>query len=146
MRPPSLTSCGGRLNVDVLPSVRRHCIFGEIWSLPLLIALGTMSPGGKNWERFALTTLIAGCTSCFALGVPVSEAHFQTFLSFSDPYFHPIVSAWISENTFSVKKRSVSLVTYNVVVQMGAVIGSQIFRADDAVRSRCATPTPLRYA
>jgi hypothetical protein len=51
---------------------------------------------------------------------------------FPDPYFHPILSAWISENSFSVKKRALTAATYNVIVQIGSVIGSQIYRADDA--------------
>lgn len=49
-----------------------------------------------------------------------------------DPYFHPIVSAWISENTFDVKKRAITAATYNVIVQIGSVISSQIYRADDS--------------
>lgn len=49
-----------------------------------------------------------------------------------DPYFHPILSAWISENSFSVKKRALTAATYNVIVQIGSLIGSQIYRADDA--------------
>ena len=49
-----------------------------------------------------------------------------------DPYFHPIVSAWISENTFDVKKRAITAATYNVIVQIGSLIGSQIYRAYDA--------------
>lgn len=50
----------------------------------------------------------------------------------TDPYFHPIVSAWISENTFDVKKRAITAATYNVIVQIGSVISSQIYRADDS--------------
>ncbi len=49
---------------------------------------------------------------------------------FVDPYFHPIITAWISENSFSVKRRYVQITTYNVVVQMGAVIASQLYRKD----------------
>jgi hypothetical protein len=48
------------------------------------------------------------------------------------PYFHPIVSSWISENTFDVKKRAITAATYNVIVQVGSVISSQIYRADDS--------------
>lgn len=81
-----------------------HCFIGELWSLPCLIALQSLS-GQKSWERFTLTTLIAGY-----------------------PYFHPIVSAWISENSFSVKRRAVTAATYNVIVQIGSVISSQIYR------------------
>jgi hypothetical protein len=49
-----------------------------------------------------------------------------------DPYFHPIVSSWISENSFDVKKRAITAATYNVIVQVGSLIGSQLYRADDA--------------
>ncbi|GES62165.1 MFS general substrate transporter [Aspergillus terreus] len=86
-----------------------HCVFGEFWSLPLLAALLGLPDYGYNWPRFAIGTLISGY-----------------------PYFHPIVSAWISENTFDVKKRAITAATYNVVVQIGAVIASQIYRKYDA--------------
>jgi hypothetical protein len=53
-------------------------------------------------------------------------------VSLPDPYFHPIVSAWISENTFDVKKRAITAATYNVIVQIGSLIGSQIYRSYEA--------------
>ncbi|KAF4465235.1 nicotinamide mononucleotide permease [Fusarium albosuccineum] len=86
-----------------------HCLFGEIWSLPLFTALLTIPDEGREWGRFAIITLASGY-----------------------PYFHPIVSSWISENTFDVKKRAIAAATYNVIVQMGSVIGSQIYRKWDA--------------
>ncbi|RDW77911.1 hypothetical protein BP5796_05763 [Coleophoma crateriformis] len=86
-----------------------HCIFGEFWILPLLTALITIPDGGRDWSRFTLITLISGY-----------------------PYFHPIVSAWISENTFDVKKRAITAATYNVIVQIGSLIGSQIYRSYDS--------------
>lgn len=79
-----------------------HSLFGEFWSLPLLAALLGLPDHGHDWARFTITTLISGY-----------------------PYFHPIVSAWISENTFDVKKRAITAATYNVVVQVGAVISSR---------------------
>ncbi|KAK3313276.1 major facilitator superfamily domain-containing protein [Apodospora peruviana] len=85
-----------------------HCIFGELWIMPLLIALLTLPDGGREWSRFTMITLISGY-----------------------PYFHPIVSSWISENSFDVKKRAVAAATYNVIVQVGSLIGSQIYRAYD---------------
>jgi len=87
-----------------------HCFFGELWVLPCLIALQSL-PDTNNmpWERFALATLVSGY-----------------------PYFHPILSAWISQNSFNVKKRALTAATYNVIVQIGSLIGSQIYRADDA--------------
>lgn len=72
-----------------------HCLFGEIWMIPLFTALLTLPDGGREWGRFSIITLISGY-----------------------PYFHPIVSAWISENTFDVKKRAIAAATYNVIVQM----------------------------
>jgi hypothetical protein len=79
-----------------------HCMFGEFWTLPLLAALLALPSGGHDWGRFAITTMISGY-----------------------PYFHPIVSAWISENTFDVKKRAITAATYNVIVQVGSVISSR---------------------
>lgn len=55
-----------------------------------------------------------------------------TDFGYLDPYFHPIVSAWISENTFDVKKRAITAATYNVIVQIGSLISSQIYRSYDA--------------
>lgn len=86
-----------------------HCFFGEFWILPLLAAIITLPNGGRDWSRFSLITLISGY-----------------------PYFHPIVSAWISENTFDVKKRAITAATYNVIVQIGSLIGSQIYRSYEA--------------
>ncbi|KAL2061446.1 hypothetical protein VTL71DRAFT_7719 [Oculimacula yallundae] len=86
-----------------------HCIFGEFWILPLLTAALSLPDGGHEWGRYSLITLISGY-----------------------PYFHPIVSSWISENTFDVKKRAITAATYNVIVQVGSLISSQIYRKGDA--------------
>lgn len=85
-----------------------HIMFGEFWIMPLLVALLTLPDGGREWSRFSLITLISGY-----------------------PYFHPLVSSWISENTFDVKKRAITAATYNVIVQIGSLIGSQIYRKYD---------------
>ncbi|KAB5596196.1 transport protein [Ceratobasidium theobromae] len=86
-----------------------HVLFGEIWSLGPLIALAYLPEHASNWARFTISTLIAGY-----------------------PYFHPIVTSWVSENSFDVKKRAVAAATYNVIVQIGNVISSQLYRKDDA--------------
>lgn len=41
------------------------------------------------------------------------------------------MTSWISENTFDVKKRAVAAVVYNIIVQMGSLISTQIYRAYD---------------
>lgn len=86
-----------------------HAFFGEFWIMPLLIATLSIPDGGREWGRFSLITLIAGY-----------------------PYFHPIIASWISENSFDVKKRAITAATYNVIVQIGSLIGSQIYRSWDA--------------
>ena len=86
-----------------------HCFAGEFWILPLHVALLTLPDGGREWGRYSIITLVAGY-----------------------PYFHPIVSAWISENTFDVKKRAIAAATYNVIVQVGSLVSSQIYRSYDA--------------
>lgn len=86
-----------------------HAFFGEFWIMPLLIAAIALPNGGREWGRFSLVTLISGY-----------------------PYFHPIISSWISENSFDVKKRAITAATYNVIVQVGSLVGSQIYRSWDS--------------
>ena len=124
-----------------------HCIFGEFWILPLLAALINLPDGGREWSRFSIITLISGCKllslllfsphhSLFNKHPPLPFTHPLTtspsISLYTDPYFHPIVSALISENTFDVKKRALTAATYNVIVQIGSLIGSQIYRRYDA--------------
>jgi hypothetical protein len=40
-----------------------HCMFGEFWAMPILIAMNTLPDGGREWARFSMVTLIAGCES-----------------------------------------------------------------------------------
>jgi hypothetical protein len=128
-------------------------MIGELWILPCLIALTTMPAGGKGWERYALTTLISGCT--YIPSRPVPARHLADgFRDAARPLlppdrllvgqrelvlcqkavgcavFLPITCLRTLELTYL--PNPVSLVTYNVVVQMGSVISSQLFRADDA--------------
>lgn len=86
-----------------------HAFFGEFWIMPLLVATLALPNGGREWGRFSLVTLITGY-----------------------PYFHPIISSWISENSFDVKKRAITAATYNVIVQIGSLVGSQIYRSWDS--------------
>lgn len=108
-----------------------HVFFGDFWVMPLLVGLLTLPNGGRDWARFSLVTLISGCK--FVSDPQVFKPKQQlTEGQNTDPYFHPIVSSWISENSFDVKKRAITAATYNVIVQVGSLIGSQIYRADDA--------------
>jgi hypothetical protein len=84
----------------------------QVWALPLLIALSTFTQHTSRWAYYAVVTLIAGY-----------------------PYVHPIQVAWASRNSYSVRSRTVSASVYNMFVQAGNIVYSQIYRADDAVRA-----------
>jgi hypothetical protein len=103
-----ITMLGLAYSSDYFNERAFHCILGEFCIMPLLVALITLPDGGREWGRFSLITLISGY-----------------------PYFHPLVSSWISENTFDVKKRAITAATYNVIVQIGSLISSQIYRKYD---------------
>ncbi|ELU40778.1 MFS transporter [Rhizoctonia solani AG-1 IA] len=93
-----ITVCANFRSSDYFGDRSLHVLFGEIWSLGPLIALAYLPHHASNWSRFAISTLIGGY-----------------------PYFHPIVTSWVSENSFDVKKRAVAAATYNVIVQIGSV-------------------------
>jgi len=80
----------------------------QFWALPLLITLYTFTEETSPWVYFAVVSLIVGF-----------------------PYVHPIQVAWTSRNSNSVRMRMVSACMYNVFVQIGVIIGSNIYREDD---------------
>lgn len=83
---------------------------GQIWALPFLIFFYVADTSKTDkWVIFALTTLLL-----------------------SYPNAHPIQVGWNSRNSNSVRSRTVSAACYNMVVQAGGVISSNIYRADDA--------------
>ncbi|ODQ67693.1 MFS general substrate transporter [Nadsonia fulvescens var. elongata DSM 6958] len=79
------------------------------WILPCLFVL-RFWPGSqvKAWETFAVTTILLGY-----------------------PYIHAILVGWSSANSSSVATRTVSASLYNMMVQLGNVFATQIYRADD---------------
>lgn len=85
-------------------------VIGQLWSLPLLVALVTLPPHftGSNWAKWILSTLLVGF-----------------------PYVHAILVALTSRNAGSVRTRTVGSSLYNMAVQTSSVISSQIYRADD---------------
>ncbi|CAE6435676.1 unnamed protein product [Rhizoctonia solani] len=81
---------------------------GSIWQLPLLIALAVLPDNTGAWVRFALLTLLIG-----------------------HPYPHPILVGWNSQNSNTVRTRTVSAALYNICVQAGGIIGTHIYNEDD---------------
>lgn len=81
----------------------------NIWMLPCLVALRWWPGSGTDvWGTYALLVILLGY-----------------------PYCHAILVAWTSRNAGSVRTRTISAAVYNMSVQAGGVIGSNIYRQDD---------------
>ncbi|KAK4494268.1 hypothetical protein PRZ48_014566 [Zasmidium cellare] len=80
----------------------------NIWILPWLAALVGLGASASDWVRYALLTGLL-----------------------SYPYCHAILVAWNSKNSNSVRTRAVSAALYNMFVQAGNIIGSNIYRDED---------------
>lgn len=80
----------------------------NVWFLPFLIALLTLKDTSSYWLRYALTSALLAY-----------------------PYCHAVLAGWTSRNSNSVRTRAVSGALYNMTVQGGSIIASQIYREDD---------------
>jgi len=83
-------------------------IFGSIWQLIFLVVIVTLPDHANHWLKYALLSL---------------------YLAY--PYAHPILVSWNSANSGSVRTRSVSASLYNISVQIGSIISSQIYQPSD---------------
>lgn len=81
---------------------------GTVWQFILMLAIVLIPNDTNNWAKYVLLTL---------------------FLAY--PYAHPILVAWNSANSGSVRTRSVSASAYNMFVQMGSIVSSQVYRDSD---------------
>ncbi|GAA97240.1 hypothetical protein E5Q_03917 [Mixia osmundae IAM 14324] len=79
-----------------------------VWIIPLLIALIALPSSASYWIRYALIELIQ-----------------------SQPYVHPILIGLVSANSGTVQTRTVSAALYNMSVQAGSIIGSNIYQPSD---------------
>lgn len=80
----------------------------NIWIFPWLVALVALGAKASNWVRYALLTGLL-----------------------SYPYCHAILVAWNSRNSNAVRTRAVSAALYNMFVQAGNIVGSNIYRDSD---------------
>jgi hypothetical protein len=80
----------------------------QIWMFPFLVALVTLKADASSWIRYGLLTGLL-----------------------SYPYCHAILVAWNAKNSNSVRTRAVSAALYNMFVQSGNIIASNIYRDDD---------------
>lgn len=82
-------------------------MIGQIWALPLLICLVALNLATIN--RWVLYTILV--------------------LLLIYPNAHPIQVGWNSRNSNAVRSRTVSAACYNMFVQAGGIISSNIYRA-----------------
>ncbi|KAL3462837.1 major facilitator superfamily domain-containing protein [Aspergillus heterothallicus] len=102
-----LTHLSERLNERSLVSMLQ-----PLWVLPCIITLRFWSGAMVDaWGTYSIMTVLL-----------------------SYPYCHAILVGWTSKNSNNVGTRTVSAAVYNMSVQMGNVIGNNVFRADDAPR------------
>ncbi|KAI1484472.1 phthalate transporter [Biscogniauxia mediterranea] len=95
---------------EILGELTLVALIGQIWILPFLIYLCVADLATANrWVVWTITTLLLGY-----------------------PNAHPIQVGWNSRNSNTVRSRTVSAACYNMFVQTGAIVGSNIYRADDA--------------
>jgi hypothetical protein len=80
----------------------------NIWIFPWLVALVVLPGKANPWIRYAL---LSGLLSY--------------------PYCHAILVGWNAKNSNSVRTRAVSAAFYNMFVQSGNIIATNIYRDDD---------------
>lgn len=87
-------------------------MLGQIWAFPFLVVLYTIDIKQlPKWTAFAIMSLLL-----------------------SYPSAHPIQVAWNSRNANAVRSRTVSAALYNMFVQAGGIVASNVYRKDDAPR------------
>ena len=78
-------------------------LVSQIWAFPVLVALEVLPASTGPWVRWTLSTLLVG-----------------------HPYVHAIIVAITSRNAGSVRTRTVASALYNMCVQAGSVIASNV--------------------
>lgn len=83
--------------------------FSQLWVLPCVTALAVLPAATNPWARYAVLTVLLAY-----------------------PSTHAIQVGWCSRNSNTVRTRTVSAAVYNMFVQVGGIIISNIYREDDA--------------
>ncbi|KAI1414421.1 MFS general substrate transporter [Hypoxylon sp. FL1857] len=82
----------------------------QIWCLPFLIYLRVVdTTKASKWLTWGMISLLLAA-----------------------PLGHPVQVGWISRNSNTVRSRAVGAALYNMFLQAGVIISSNIYRADDA--------------
>lgn len=86
-----------------------HCMVHPLWMLPGLMVLRFWKGAlVDKWGTWAVMTLILG-----------------------QPQNHAILVSWTSRNSNTVSQRTMGQSLYNMFVQVGGIVGANIYRADD---------------
>ncbi|KAI5358725.1 putative major facilitator superfamily, MFS transporter superfamily [Septoria linicola] len=80
----------------------------QLWALPCVIALAVLPASTSAWPKYALVTILL-----------------------SYPSVHAIQVGWCSRNSNTVRTRTVSAAVYNMFVQVGGIVISNVYRSDD---------------
>ncbi|KAJ3044419.1 hypothetical protein HDV00_002311 [Rhizophlyctis rosea] len=80
----------------------------QTWNMIFLLILIYLPDDANVWLRYTIVSLVV--------------AH---------PLCHAVVVAWTSRNAGSVRTRTVASALYNMSVQIGSIMGSNIYRDDD---------------
>jgi hypothetical protein len=82
--------------------------FSNIWMFPWFVALVALEGRASPWVRYAILTGI------------------QPY-----PYCYAILVAWNARHSNAVRTRAVSVALYNMTVQFGNIMASNIYREED---------------
>ncbi|KAF2794618.1 phthalate transporter [Melanomma pulvis-pyrius CBS 109.77] len=97
-------------SAEIYKELTFHSLTGQIWVIPFLVYLSVTDIAHANkWVVWGVITLLL-----------------------SYPSAHPIQVGWNSRNSNAVRSRTVSAAAYNMFVQAGGVVSSNIYRKDDA--------------
>lgn len=95
---------------EVFNILARSAVTSQLWALPCLIYLSIVEPTAQNrWTTWLAVTILLG-----------------------NPDPHPIQVGWTSRNSNAVGSRTISAALYNMAVQGGGIISSNMYREDDA--------------
>ncbi|KAL1862786.1 hypothetical protein VTK73DRAFT_6645 [Phialemonium thermophilum] len=82
----------------------------QLWCLPFLIYLEVVdTTKASKWLTWAMISLLLAA-----------------------PLAHPVQVGWVSRNANTVRSRTVGAALYNMFLQAGVMVSSNIYRADDA--------------
>jgi hypothetical protein len=113
-------------------------LVGQLWVLPLLLFFNVVDTGNLNrWARWAATTALLSYpdgTHAPYTSLTLSVANHSKFSLILSRAAQPIQASWASRNSNAVSTRTVSAAMYNMFLQAGGVLASNIYRADDAPR------------